>query len=174
MLAVDETGDLKKGDQSVGGQRQYTGTAGRIENSQVAVLLTYAARRGPALLDRALYLPRCWIDQPDRRAGVGVSDDVRFATTPALAAALLERAVAAGVPARGVAADEGYGADPELRRAIRRTGLGYVLQIGAHRWGPPPAGRGRVDRLPGRLAARAWQRRSAGTGSKADRRYSWA
>src|SRR5512146_2825870 len=174
VLAVDETGDLKKGDQSVGVPRQYTGTAGRIENSQVAVLLTSAARRGPALLDRALYLPRCWIDQPDRRAGVGVSDDVRFASKPALAAALLERAVAAGVPARWVAADEVYGADPELRRAIRRTGLGYVLQIGANRWVPPPAGRGRADRLPGRLAARAWQRRSAGTGSKADRRYSWA
>lgn len=84
VLAVDETGDLKKGDQSVGVQRQYTGTAGRIENSQVAVLLTYAARRRPALLDRALYLPRGWIDQPDRRAGVGVSDDVRFATNKTL------------------------------------------------------------------------------------------
>src|SRR5512146_1190283 len=140
--SCDSATSLRSRSNSKGVQRQYTGTAGRIENSQVAVLLTYAARRGPALLDRALYLPRCWIDQPDRRAGVGVSDDVRFASKPALAAALLERAVAAGVPARWVAADEVYGADPELRRAIRRTGLGYVLQIGANRWVPPPAGGG--------------------------------
>jgi SRSO17 transposase len=99
VLVVDETGDVKKGDQSVGVQRQYTGTAGRIENAQVAVLLTYAARRGHALIDRALYLPKSWISDPDRCAAAGVPQDIGFATKPALAAAMLTRAVQAGVPA---------------------------------------------------------------------------
>ena len=94
VLVVDETGDLKKGKHSVGVQRQYTGTAGRIENAQVAVFLTYAARRGHALIDRALYLPRSWTDDPDRCAAAGVPDGVEFATKPALATAMITRAVA--------------------------------------------------------------------------------
>jgi len=110
VLVVDETGDLKKGTQSVGVQRQYTGTAGRIENAQVAVFLTYAAQRGHALIDRALYLPKSWTEDADRCAAAGIPPDSGFATKPALATAMITRAVAAGTPAAWVAGDEVYGA----------------------------------------------------------------
>ena len=142
VLVVDETGDVKKGVHSVGVQRQYTGTAGRIENAQVAVFLTYAAKRGHALIDRALYLPRSWTDDADRCAAAGVPEGIGFATKPALAGTLITRAVAAGVPAAWVAGDEVYGADPRLRRTIREQGLGYVL---AGRGEPPGAHARRAD-----------------------------
>jgi len=175
ILILDETGDVKKGMHSVGVQRQYTGTAGRIENAQVAVYLTYAAPRGHALIDRALYVPRCWAEDPDRCDGAGIPSDKRcFATKPALARGLLARAVAAKVPAAWVAADEVYGADPALRAAIRNHGLGYVLAISANRRMPTPAGPIRVDAIPALLPKRAWQKHSAGAGSHGPRRYSWA
>jgi hypothetical protein len=103
ILVVDETGDLKKGGHSVGVQRRYTGTAGRIENAQVAVYLTYAAPRGHAFIDRALYLPKSWTTDTDRRTTAGVPADVEFATKPELAADMITRAVEAGVPAGWVA-----------------------------------------------------------------------
>ncbi len=174
VLVVDETGDVKKGAHTVGTQRQYTGTAGRIENAQVAVYLTYAAPRGHALIDRALYLPRSWTDDPDRCAAAGVPAEVEFATKPALAGQMITRAVAAGVPAGWVAGDEVYGADPRLRAVIRGHRLGYVLQIAANRRVPTHAGPLRVDQLPTLLPPKAWQVRSAGPGSKGPRNYSWA
>ncbi len=174
VLVVDETGDLKKGNQTVGVQRQYTGTAGRIENSQVAVFLAYAARRGHALIDRALYLPRSWVDDPGGPPGPGAPDRVGFATKPPLATAMIPAALAAGVPAAWVAGDEVYGADPGLRQAVRAAGLGYVLQVSANRRVPTEAGSIRVDALAGMLPDNAWQKRSAGTGSKGERLYSWA
>jgi SRSO17 transposase len=99
VLVFDETGDLKKGSSTVGVQRQYTGTAGRIENAQVALYLTYAGARGHAMIERELYLPRSWTDDPDRLAEAGVPDDIDFATKPALATGMLSRALRAGVPA---------------------------------------------------------------------------
>jgi SRSO17 transposase len=174
VLVVDETGDVKKGEQSVGVQRQYTGTAGRIENAQVAVFLTYAAKRGHALIDRALYLPRSWTTNRGRCTDAGVPEDVEFATKPALATQLIVRAVGAGVPAAWVAGDEVYGADPNLRRTVRALGLGYVLQIAANRRVPTHAGPIRVDELPALLPQRAWQSYSCGAGSKGHRYYSWA
>ncbi len=144
---IDETGDLKHGDHSVGVQRQYTGTAGRIENAQVAVFVTYAARRGHALIDRALYLPRAWTDDQQRCAAAGVPADIGFATKPALATAMLIRAVEAGVPAGWVAGDEVYGADPILRATVRELGLGYVLQVAANRRVPTHGGPQRVDAI---------------------------
>ena len=175
ILVVDETGDIKKGVHSVGVQRQYTGTAGRIENAQVAVFLTYAAPRGHALIDRALYLPRSWAEDPRRCTNAGIPSSQRsFATKPALATALITRAVAAEVPASWVAGDEVYGADPRLRAAIRGHGLGYVLAVSANRRVPTPAGPIRVDRLPAHLPKRAWQKHSAGAGSHGHRYYAWA
>jgi SRSO17 transposase len=174
VLVVDETGDLKKGGHSVGVQRQYTGTAGRVENAQVAVFLSYAAARGHALIDRALYLPKSWVDDQPRRAQAGVPAEAEFATKPALAAAMITRAVQAGVPAGWVAGDEVYGADPALRRTIRQLGLGYVLQVAANRRVPTHAGPIRVDALPTLVPASGWQTYSCGRGSKGDRDYSWA
>jgi SRSO17 transposase len=100
VLIVDETGDVKKGTMTVGVQRQYTGTAGRIENAQVAVYLAYAAERGYAFIDRALYLPRSWTNDPVRCRDAGVPEDAGFATKPALALVMITRAVTAGTPAR--------------------------------------------------------------------------
>ncbi len=110
VLVVDETGDVKKGSASAGVQRQYTGTAGRVENAQIAVYLTYAAQAGHAVIDRALYLPRSWAEDPARLAAAGVPEQVEFATKPALATTMVGRALDAGVPARWVAGDEVYGA----------------------------------------------------------------
>jgi SRSO17 transposase len=140
ILVLDETGDVKKGVHSVGVQRQYTGTAGRIENSQVAVYLTYAAPRGHALIDRALYLPRSWAEDPQRCDDARIPSNRRgFATKPTLARALIARAVEKKTPAAWVA-DEVYGADSKLRAAIRGHGLGYVLAVAANRHGPHPSG----------------------------------
>jgi SRSO17 transposase len=174
VLIVDETGDVKKGGHSVGVQRQYTGTAGRIENAQVAVFLSYAAAPGHALIDRALYLPKSWADDEPRRAQAGVPADVEFATKPALAAAMITRAVQAGVPAGWVAGDEVYGADPVLRATIRQHGLGYVWQVAANRRVPTHAGPIRVDALPALIPASGWQTYSCGRGSKGHRDYCWA
>jgi len=121
-VLVDETGDLKKGSHTVGVQRQYTGTAGRIENAQVAVYLTYATDTGHAFIDRELYLPRSWADDTDRRAAAGVRDEVEFATKPALATTMVCRALDAGSPACWVTGDEVYGADPGLRGELEARG----------------------------------------------------
>jgi SRSO17 transposase len=174
VLVVDETGDLKKGDQSVGVQRQYTGTAGRIENAQVSVFLTYAAPGGHALIDRALYLPRSWTEDRDRCTAAGVPEQVQFATKPALATGMIMAALEAGTPAAWVAGDEVYGADPGLRHAVRHAGLGYVLQVAANRRVPTAAGMLRVDEVAANLPGSAWEMRSAGSGSKGERFYSWA
>ena len=112
ILVVDETGDLKKGNLTVGVQRQYTGTAGRIENAQVAVYLTYSAPRGHALIDRALYLPNSWVQDSERLTAAGVPADVEFATKPALALGMIGDALDAGAQAYWVTGDEVYGNDP--------------------------------------------------------------
>ena len=174
VLVIDETGDVKKGSRTVGVQRQYTGTAGRIENSQVAVYLTYSAGGGHALIDRELYLPKSWTDDPVRCAAAGVPGDVAFATKPALAAAMLIRALDAGVPAAWVAGDEVYGADPSLRAELEGRRVGYVLAIAANRRLPTAAGPIRADALAAALPRRAWQRLSAGPGAKGQRFYDWA
>src|SRR5829696_5580160 len=109
VLVLDETGFLKKGDKSAWVQRQYSGTAGRIENCQIGVFLGYASRHGQALIDRALYLPQSWAGDPPRRAVAGVPEGVGFATKPQLGRALLAHAFAAGVPCAWVTADSIYG-----------------------------------------------------------------
>jgi SRSO17 transposase len=174
VLVVDETGDLKKGTCTVGVQRQYTGTAGRIENAQVAVYLVYAGARGHAMIDRELYLPRSWADDPDRLDGAGVPADIGFLTKPALATGMLTRALRGGVPARWLAGDEVYGADPSLRAECERNRIGYVLAIGCDRRIPTDAGPVRVDELAAGLPRWAWQRLSAGRGAKGERYYDWA
>jgi len=174
ILVVDETGDLKKGVHTVGVQRQYTGTAGRIENAQVAVYLAYAGRRGHAMIDRELYLPQSWAQDTPRCERAGVPGDVAFATKPALAAGMLSRALRAQVPARWVTADEVYGADPALRTELETNRLGYVLAIGCDRRIQTDAGPIRADQLAAGLPRRAWHRLSAGPGAKGERFYDWA
>ena len=120
VLVVDETGFLKKGNKSVGVQRQYSGTAGRIENCQIGVFLTYASAQGRTLLDRELYLPRVWADDLERRREAGVPEKVAFRTKPQLARRMLERALESGVPFGWVTGDEVYGNDRRLRLWLER------------------------------------------------------
>src|SRR5215470_13752859 len=174
VLVADETGDLKHGTATVGTQRQYTGTAGRTENAQVAVYLTYAAPAGSAFIDRALYLPRSWTGDPARCRAAGVPQDTAFATKPALARQMIGRALDAGTPAAWAAADEVYGQDPALRAELARRGLGYVLAIPKRHLITTGIDPRKAIELARRLPARAWQRMSAGPGAKGPRWYDWA
>ncbi len=174
VLVVDETGFLKKGTKSVGVARQYSGTAGKVENCQVGVFLAYASARGRAFLDRALYLPKEWATDAARRAEAGVPSGVRFATKGQLAKAMLARAFAAGVPAAWVTGDEVYGDDGRLRRWLEEERRPYVLAVSrAHRvW--EQGRQERIDRLVAALPAEAWVTLSAGEGSQGPRLYDWA
>ncbi|MEU8307893.1 IS701 family transposase [Actinomadura sp. NPDC048955] len=174
VLVVDETGDLKKGACTVGVQRQYTGTAGRIENAQVAVYLTYATAAGHALIDRELYLPQVWAGDPDRREQAVVPAEVEFATKPALATEMITRALGAGVTADWAAGDEAYGGDPKLRKTLEDRGVGYVLAVACSHPVRTRVGKIRADELAAWLPRKAWQRLSAGEGSKGPRFYDWA
>jgi SRSO17 transposase len=175
VLVVDETGDLKKGDKTVGVQRQYTGTAGRIENAQVAVYLAYATADAHALLDGELYLPGSWAQDAGRRAAAGVPEDVGFATKPALAAAMIGRALDGGVKAEWAAGDEVYGADPGLRAMLEERGVGYVLAVRSD-WLAQPVGgaRAKARDLADAFAGGAWQWMSCGAGAKGPRFYWWS
>ncbi len=174
VLLVDETGDLKKGTRTVGVQRQYSGTAGKIENCQLAVHLSYASPLGHTLLDVSLYLPKSWSEDQARRAEAGVPDTVGFATKPQLARRLIATAVAGGLPCRWVAGDEAYGGDPQLAAALRGYRLGYVLAVACSHRVPTGLGIQRADQIAAGLPRRAWQRLSAGTGAKGFRYYDWA
>lgn len=170
VLVLDETGFLKKGDKSVGVQRQYSGTAGRIENCQVGVFLGYASRHGRALIDRALYLPQPWAADAARRARAGVPEATGFATKPQLGLAMLERAFAAGVPGAWVAGDSVYGCDHRIRRGLEAKACGYVLTVtSAQRLGRIP-----VEAWLADIPPTGWQRLSAGDGAKGPRLYDWA
>jgi SRSO17 transposase len=123
VLVVDETGFPKKGTTSVGVQRQYSGTAGKVDNCQLGVFLAYAGPKGRAFIDRELYLPRAWTNDPARCRAARVPEQVEFRTKPQLARMLVERALDAEVPASWVTADEVYGGDPALRRWLEDRGL---------------------------------------------------
>jgi SRSO17 transposase len=179
VLVVDETGFLKKGTKSCGVARQYSGTAGRIENCQIGVFLAYASPKGRAGIDRALYLPKEWAEDVDRRREAGVPEAVAFRTKPELARGLLERALDAGVPAAWVTADEVYGADGRLRRLLEARRQRYVLAVAANvapTTFPPPAPPGQVTMraLTAALRPAAWTRLSCGEGAQGPRVYDWA
>lgn len=141
---------------------------------QVTVYLTYAVACDHAMIDRGLYLPQCWTEDPRLLERAGAPDDIEFATQPALATGVLTRALAAGVPVRWVAADEVDVADPSLRPELEYQQVGYVLAIGCNRRVPTRAGLLRADQVTAGLPRWAWQRLSAGTGAKGQRFYDWA
>ncbi|MFJ8586861.1 IS701 family transposase [Streptomyces sp. NPDC093595] len=174
VLVVDETGDLKKGTATVGVQRQCTGTAGRIENSRVAVYLACSSRRGHAAIDRELYVPRSWITDAARCRPAGIPEEVGFATKPALAVRMIDRSLDAGIHAAWVAADEIYGGNPQLRGALEERQVGYVLAVACDHRIATRAGTVRADALVKKLPKRAWQKLSAGAGAKGHRFYDWA
>ncbi|MGW8554608.1 IS701 family transposase [Streptomyces tubercidicus] len=174
VLVVDETGDVKKGTHTVGVQRQYTGTAGRIENSQVAVYLVYAGDRGHAAVDRELSIPRSWTCDPDRCRAAGLGADTVFATKPELARVMIERFWDAGHRIGWVTGDEVYGGNPKLRTALEERSIGHVLAVACSAELPTGAGTFRVDALAKKVPKRAWQKLSAGHGAKGQWFYDWA
>src|SRR5690349_2586573 len=155
VLVVDETGFLKKGTKSAGVQRQYSGTAGRIENCQLGVFCAYATSKGRTLIDRELYLPRSWTTDRERCRKAAVPEEVEFATKPVLARAMLARALDAGVPATWVTADEAYGADSKFRAWLEDRRIGYVVAVPANQTIPAAGGTSRADALVAHAPAAA-------------------
>lgn len=178
VLVVDETGFLKKGQHSVGVQRQYSGTAGRIENCQIGVFLAYASAHGRTFLDRERYLPKEWAEAAERRKAAGVPEAVEFATKPQLARRMLARVRTAGIPASWVTADAVYGGDRRLRMWLEAQGQAFVLEIACKEplwtWTHTGPSQVRADQLATALPAAAWERLSAGDGAKGPRLYDWA
>jgi SRSO17 transposase len=175
VLVADETGFIKKGTKSAGVQRQYSGTAGRIENCQLGVFLAYAVPGGGrALIDRELYLPASWTDDRDRRRQAGIGDDVGFATKPELARQMIGRALEAGVPFGWVAADEAYGQNTPLRDWLEEHHVSYVLAVPKSFTAATAAGPKRADALAALVPAAGWQQLSCGDGAKGPRFYDWA
>jgi SRSO17 transposase len=196
VMIVDETGFLKKGTHSAGVAAQYCGTAGRVENCQIGVFLAYASGQGHALIDRALYLPEAWCMDATRRAEAAIPKDVVFATKPALARQMIARALDAGVACAWVLGDEVYGSDHKLRTLLEQRKQAFVLTVRSNeklwaRLAKVPASRLRLVGRPGEgvrakktgwytaaelaeaCPASAWQRLSAGAGSKGERFYDW-
>jgi SRSO17 transposase len=179
---VDETGFLKKGAHSVGVQRQYSGTAGKVENCQIGTFLSYHSRRGHVFLDRRLYLPEAWSADPARRAQAKVPEEVRFQTKPEQAVEMLQHAWAHGIPMRWVVGDEVYGESTRLRDTIREHGCGYVLavKVNTQVWVPQAPGMtpaGRLQQVAEVVAGwpdSRWQRLEVAPGEKGPRVYDWA
>jgi SRSO17 transposase len=177
VLVIDETGFLKQGLRSCGVGRQYTGSAGKITNCQIGVFAAYVSTKGCAFIDRQLYLPKDWINNSIRRQATHVPDSIHFVTKPEIAAQMIERAIAAGVPFDWVATDTVYGVG-RIEMQLRRAGKGYVL--GAHAtdqfssWIDKPEVAGTAEQIAKALAPEAWTRLSVGDGTKGARLYDWA
>ena len=177
ILVADPTGFAKKGRKSVGVQRQYSGTLGRIDNCQIGTFLAYVNTAGDrVLIDRELYLPKeSWCDDPARRTEAGIPDDVEFSTRPAQVAAMLERARAAGVPFEWFSADEEFGQNPGLRTKLEEARTAYVMAVPKNTKFTDASGVDvNVEEVATRLSRNAWQRRSCGIGTKGFRVYDWA
>jgi len=174
---LDETGFLKQGRKSCGVGRQYTGSAGKITNCQIGVFAAYVSHKGHAFIDRALYLPKAWTSDLARMQAAHVPDTTSFATKPALASAMIDRAIDTGVPFAWVAADSVYGVS-EVENTLRRAGRGYVLGVNSNRWfsswSAVPLIAGEAKDIAQGLPVEAWQRLSAGLGTKGERLYDWA
>ena len=173
VLVIDETGFLKKGQSSAGVARQYSGTAGRIDNCQIGVFVAYASRHGHALLDRELYLPKAWTDEPSRCREAGIPEARCFATKPQLAKAMLQRTLAAVVPARWVTGDSVYGDDRRRRMWLEAQPQAYVLAVSGKEYGWLDWHQRQVKTVLTALSEDGWSRLSAGDGSKGPRYYDW-
>jgi len=177
VLIIDETGFLKQGKASCGVARQYTGSAGKIANCQIGVFASYVSRHGHAFIDRALYLPREWTDDPERLKAAHVPAKVSFATKPQIARRTIARAIAAKVPFSFVAADSVYGTGA-IETMLRKAGKGYVLGVASNHvfrsWGKKQLVGGTAAKIAQDLPNSAWRRLSSGEGTKGPRLHHWA
>ncbi|MFQ3458966.1 IS701 family transposase [Bradyrhizobium sp. UFLA01-814] len=177
VLVIDETGFLKQGKASCGAARQYTGSAGKITNCQIGVFGCYVSRHGHAFIDRALYLPKEWTDDPARLKAAHVPSDVGFATKPKIARQMITRAIVAKVPFSFVAADSVYGTG-EIETLLRKAGKGYVLGVASNHvfrsWGKQQPVAGTAATIAQNLPKKAWRRLSSGGGTKGPRWHDWA
>jgi SRSO17 transposase len=175
VLVLDDTGFVKKGVRSAGVQRQYSGTAGRVENCQIGTFLAYASDRGHALIDRELYLPESWTSDRDRCRGAGIPDEVEFTTKPRQGMVMLARAFDAGVPFGWVTADEAYGQVAYLRVWLEQQDAAHVVATKCNdTLITTDAGARRAQDMIAELPARAWRRLSVGAGAHGPRIYDWA
>jgi SRSO17 transposase len=177
ILVADPTGFAKKGTKSVGVQRQYSGTLGRVDNCQIATFLAYVTPgRDRVLIDRRLYVPnKSWMADPARCAEAGIPAEVTFKTRPAQVQEMIEAALAAGVPFAWFTADEEFGQNPGLRDYLEQRRIAYVMAVPKNtRFVDPDGTAVQLDELAKRLRPNAWQRRACGIGSKGFRVYDWA
>jgi len=172
--ALDETGFLKKGKKSVGVQRQYSGTAGRIENCQLGVFLSYTSPKGHTLIDRELYLPKSWIAEPERCREADVPEDVKFATKPELAIKMIQHALDVGLVFAWFVGDSVYGSSRKLRTFLEERRKAHALAVSCKEHVVVAGKQHRVDELAAALEPNDWQCLSAGAGSKGPRLYNWA
>lgn len=172
IFVVDETGFLKKGNKSVGVQRQYSGTAGRIENCQIGVFLGYCSSKGYTLVDRDLYLPESWMDEPERCREAGVPEEIPFRKKGEIAQNMIEMALSNGLSAQWVTGDEVYGNCTDLRRYLEEKGLWYVLAVASKEYCWVGFKQFKVSKLL--ESVNSWQRLNAGEGTKGPREYDWA
>jgi SRSO17 transposase len=170
---LDETGFLKKGMYSAGVARQYSGTAGKIENCQIGVFLTYTSIHGHTLIDRELYLPKEWIDDRERCRRAGIPDERAFATKPALAQQMVQRTFKAGIKLAWITGDSIYGDDRTLRQWLESHTQPYVLAVSGKEAVWLEVEQRQVKTILAELPADGWQTLSAGTGSKGPRWYNW-
>nr|WP_107093118.1 IS701 family transposase [Streptomyces sp. MMG1121] len=174
VLIIDDTGFIKKGTTSAGVSRQYTGTWGKIDNCQIGVFAAYATGHGRALVDRELYLPKCWTKDRERCRKAKIPDERTFATKGELARGVVRHCIAAGLPAAWVTADEAYGQDWSFRRLLEQLDVGYVVAVPKSQQIKSLAGIWRIDQLIEEAPNDAWQRLSCGDGAKGPRVYDWA
>src|SRR5256714_12700852 len=176
VLVIDETGFPKQGKASCGVARQCTGSAGEITDCQIGVFAAYVSRHGHAFIDRALYLPKEWTDDPDRLEAAYVPPDAGFATKPQLATRMIARAIAASVPFEWVAGDTVYGVG-DIEQQLRQAGKGYVLGVSSahvfHSWGKRRSVAGAAADIARTRRASDWKRLSAGAGTKGPRLHDW-
>ena len=174
VVIVDETGFLKKGDKSAGVNRQYSGTAGRVENCQIGVFLAYHSSLGTALIDRELYLPENWIESPDRRKEAKIPESKEFQTKPQLAAKMFTRLIHGQMPFRWAVGDEVYGRDGKLRQMLEDAKKSYVLAVSCNEYYYVNGEAESTRKHSESLAQDQWKRVSCGPGSKGERYYDWA
>jgi SRSO17 transposase len=174
VLAIDESGTVKQGTKSAGVARQYCGASGKIDNCQVGVFLSWQTAKGHALIDRVLYLPQAWTDDPGRCRAAGIPEEVTFATKPELARRMVEQALKAGARPAWVVADAVYGADSKLRFFLEARQQPYVVAVSSQQSVWVAFRQQRVKTLAAQLPAEAWQRLPVGAGTKGPRLFEWA